>query len=186
VRMKKIEALKIAVEALSEHLVVVCNGMIGREVFSIRDRPGQFYMIGSMGIAPAIALGLAHTKPGRKVAVIEGDGNTLMGLGNFAQIAADAPKSFHHLCFDNGVHASTGDQRTISGKIPLERIALAAGYERAFRARTLDEMRAMTKALIQSQGPAFLLAEVDRGTVPGIPRIDIEPPELTRRMKGAV
>src|SRR5262249_6722646 len=157
--MKKIEALRLAVEALSEHLVIVCNGMIGREVFSIQDRPQHFYMIGSMGIAPAIALGLAHTMPGRKVAGIEGDGNTLMGLGNLAQIAADAPKHFHHLCFDNGAHASTGDQRTISAKIPLEKMALAAGYKRAFRARTLDELGTAVKELVASDGPAFLLAE---------------------------
>jgi thiamine pyrophosphate-dependent acetolactate synthase large subunit-like protein len=184
--MKKLEALRIALDALGEHLIVVCNGMIGREVYSIADRPSQFYMIGSMGIASSIALGLAHSASHRKVCVIEGDGNTLMGLGNLAQIAADAPKNFHHLCFDNGAHASTGDQKTISNKVALEKIALAAGYKKAFRAETPDDLKRAMKELVSSEGPAFLLATVEAGTVPGIARIEIEPPELVRRMKGAV
>jgi thiamine pyrophosphate-dependent acetolactate synthase large subunit-like protein len=184
--MKKMEALPIILEELNEHLIVVCNGMIGREVFSIRDRPEQFYMIGSMGIASSIALGLAHSAPGRKVACIEGDGNTLMGLGNLAQIAADAPKSFLHLCLDNGAHASTGDQRTISPKIPLEKVAVAAGYRGSARATTLGELRDRLRDLVRSDGPSFLLATVEPGTVPGIKRIDIDPPELALRMQRTV
>jgi thiamine pyrophosphate-dependent acetolactate synthase large subunit-like protein len=159
--------------------------MIGREVFSVADKPQHFYMIGSMGIAPAIALGLAHCQPTRKVAVIEGDGNTLMGLGNLAQIAADQPKNLFHVCLDNGAHASTGSQTTISPKIPLEKMALAAGYRRALRAETTDELGRAMKELAGTEGPVFLLATVEPGTVPGIPRIDIEPPALTERMRGA-
>jgi thiamine pyrophosphate-dependent acetolactate synthase large subunit-like protein len=183
--MKKMEALPIVLEVLKEHLVVVCNGMIGREAFAVKDRPGQFYMIGSMGIAPAIALGLAHCSPGKKVAVLEGDGNTLMGLGNLAQVAADQPKNFFHVCLDNGAHASTGNQTTISPKIPLEKVALAAGYRRAMRAESLDELRRAMAELAGTEGPVFLLATVEPGTVPGIPRIDIEPPALTQRMQNA-
>jgi thiamine pyrophosphate-dependent acetolactate synthase large subunit-like protein len=181
--MMKLEALPIVLEALADHLIVVCNGMIGREVFSVRDRPEHFYMIGSMGIAPAIALGLAHTRPDKKVAVIEGDGNTLMGFGNLAQVAADQPKNLVHICLDNGAHASTGSQKTISPKIPIEKVALAAGYRRSFRAESADELRRAMKELVGSEGPSFLLATVEPGTVAGIARIDIEPPALTERMR---
>lgn len=184
-RMKKMEALPIVLEALRDHLVVVCNGMIGREVFAVKDRPEQFYMIGSMGIAPSIALGLAHCRPDRQVAVIEGDGNTLMGFGNLAQVAADQPKNFFHVCLDNGAHASTGNQTTISPKIPLEKVAAAAGYRRAMRADSLDELRRAMKELAGTEGPVFLLATVESGTVAGIPRIDIEPPKITERMQNA-
>jgi thiamine pyrophosphate-dependent acetolactate synthase large subunit-like protein len=183
--MKKMEALPVVLEELTEHLIVVCNGMIGREVFSIRDRPEQFYMIGSMGIASSIALGLAHAAKDRKVACIEGDGNTLMGMGNLAQIAADAPRNLLHICLDNGAHASTGDQKTISPSIPLERVALAAGYKHAMRADTLDALKSAMRALARSEGPSFLLIKVEPGTVPGIKRIDIEPPELARRFSAS-
>lgn len=184
-KMKKMEALPVVLDALKDRLVVVCNGMIGREVFAVKDRPEQFYMIGSMGIAPAIALGLAHCTPNKKVAVIEGDGNTLMGFGNLAQVAADQPKNFFHVCLDNGAHASTGNQTTISPKIPLEKVALAAGYKRALRADSLDELRRAMAELSGSEGPVFLLVTVESGTVPGIPRIDIEPPQITERMRTA-
>lgn len=184
--MKKMEALPIVLEALAEHLVVVCNGMIGREVFSIQDRPTHFYMIGSMGIAASIALGLAHSAPERKVACIEGDGNTLMGLGNLAQVAADAPRNLLHICLDNGVHASTGGQKTISPSLELEKIALAAGYRCAFRARTLGDLRQAMRDLVSSEGPAFLVAIVDPGTVPEIKRIHIDPPKLVARLREAV
>jgi thiamine pyrophosphate-dependent acetolactate synthase large subunit-like protein len=183
--MKKMEALPIVLEALTDHLIVVCNGMIGREVFAVKDRPEQFYMIGSMGIAPSIALGLAHCTPNKKVAVIEGDGNTLMGMGNLAQVAADQPKNLIHICLDNGAHASTGNQTTISPKIPLEKVALAAGYRRAMRAESLDELKRAMKELVGTEGPVFLLATVEPGTVAGIPRIDIEPPALTERMRAS-
>lgn len=185
-RMKKMEALPIILDALQDHLIVVCNGMIGREVFSVRDRPQHFYMIGSMGIAPAIALGIAHNTPDRKVACIEGDGNTLMGFGNLAQIAADRPRNLLHICLDNGAHASTGNQTTISPKIPLEKVALAAGYRRGERADGYEGLRRLIGELAREEGPAFLLAPVEPGTVPGIKRIDIEPPALTERMRSSV
>lgn len=184
--MKKMEALPIVLDALQEHLLVVCNGMIGREVYSIADRSDRFYMIGSMGIAPAIALGLAHCTPLRKVACIEGDGNTLMGLGNLAQIAADRPKNFFHVCLDNGAHASTGDQKTISPRVPLERIALGAGYRQVFRAEDIESLKRAIAEFSAAEGPVFLLAEVDPGTVPGIARIEIDPPQITARMRDAV
>jgi sulfopyruvate decarboxylase subunit beta len=185
-RMKKMDALPLILDALREHYVVVCNGMIGREIFSVTDRPSQFYMIGSMGIASSIALGLAHCAPERKVAVVEGDGNTLMGLGNLAQIGADAPKRFFHVCLDNGAHASTGDQTTISPQVALEKIALAAGYKRALRASTPDELKSALRELVAQDGPVFLLVTVEPGTVAGIPRIDVDPPMLTARMRDSV
>lgn len=184
-RMKKLEALPIILDALKDRLVVVCNGMIGREVYSLGDRPTHWYMIGSMGIAPAIALGLAHSRPDKQVAVIEGDGNTLMGFGNIAQIAADQPKNLIHVCLDNGAHASTGSQHTISSKLSFEKVALAAGYKLALRAETQDELRRAMAAATALEGPTFVLATVEPGTVPGIARIEIEPPQLTERMRAS-
>lgn len=183
--MNKVEALRVILRALEGYLIVVCNGMIGREAFSIADDPRRFYMIGSMGIAASIALGLAHCRPGEPVACVEGDGNTLMGLGNLAQVAADAPRRFRHVCLDNGAHASTGDQRTISRRIPLEQVALATGYRHAWRAESIAELEAAAQGLAGSEGPAFLLATVAPGTVPGIPRIDLDPAALTRRMRAS-
>ena len=62
-----------------------------------------FYMIGSMGLASSIGLGVALARPERRVIVFDGDGNVLMNLGTLATIAAAAPRNLLHVCFDNGV-----------------------------------------------------------------------------------
>jgi len=124
-------------ELLTDELVVVCNGFLSREVFALRDRPENFYMIGSMGQAPAIGLGLALAQPRRKVVVLDGDGNVLMALGTLATVGALAPKNFVHIVFDNEVYGSTGNQPTLSRTVRLEQMAKAAGYRNVERVREL-------------------------------------------------
>jgi thiamine pyrophosphate-dependent acetolactate synthase large subunit-like protein len=138
--MTKLDALRRILSAFDGYLVVCCNGMIGREVHLLGDRPDRFYMIGSMGLAPAVGLGLALAQPARGVLVLDGDGNLLMGLGNLAQIAAERPGNLVHVCLDNHVHASTGGQRTIADGVPLEAIARGAGYPTALAAETEAEL----------------------------------------------
>lgn len=185
--MNKLDALRPIMRALSDHLVIACNGMIGREVHACEgpERPDRFYMIGSMGIGSAIALGVARSLPDRKVAIVDGDGNVLMGMGNLAQIASEAPKNLVHVCLDNGVHASTGGQRTISTHVELEKMAAAAGYPTALRATTEPELDRALSTLAYAAKPAFLLVVVDPGTIPGIPRVEAEPPEIARRFRKA-
>ncbi|MBI3492925.1 MAG: hypothetical protein HY047_14275 [Acidobacteria bacterium] len=180
--MKRAFAVARVADALDPGcLIVVCNGMIGRELYTHADAPSRFYMIGSMGLASSIGLGLALVQPSRTVVVFDGDGNVLMNLGTLASVAAAAPSNFYHVVFDNAAHGSTGDQRTISDRVPLDAVARAAGYRSVARAR--DE-RALADALpsfFQTQAPAMLVVDVERGNQPGIGRVDLPPPELTAR-----
>ena len=186
--MTRADAVACVADAVAPgDLVVVCNGMIGRELFTHRDRETQFYMIGSMGLAASIGLGLALARPERRVVVFDGDGTVLMGMGALANVAAAAPPNFYHVVFDNAAHGSTGDQRTISDRVQLESVARAAGYRRADRAASsvdADLGRAMT-ALFEGPGPAMLLVEVDRGNQPGIRRVGPTPQQLTARFRAA-
>ena len=173
----------------ADALVIACNGMIGRELFTHRDAPSQFYMIGSMGLAASIGLGLALVQPQRRVVVLDGDGNVLMGMGALASIAAAAPANFYHVVFDNAAHGSTGDQRTISDRVPLEAVARAAGYRGADRVAAADGVDALDRTLatfFAEPGPAMLLVEVDRGNQPAIRRVEPSPAEITRRFRSAV
>ena len=148
------------------------------------DKPGRFYMIGSMGMAPSIALGITAAKPEQHVAVIDGDGNVLMNMGALASAGAQAPKNFTQLCFDNGRHASTGGQRTITDKVDLSSIAGAAGYGWAKRCDDLSALEALTKEALAHEGPSFLLIKVDPGGLAdGTPRVDIPPEEMAQRLK---
>jgi thiamine pyrophosphate-dependent acetolactate synthase large subunit-like protein len=76
------QAMAALLELLGDQPVIICNGFPSREAFKIADRPTHFYMIGSMGVAAAIGLGVALSKPDKQVVVFDGDGNGLDGHGH--------------------------------------------------------------------------------------------------------
>jgi thiamine pyrophosphate-dependent acetolactate synthase large subunit-like protein len=120
------------------------------------------------------------------VVVLDGDGNVLMNMGALGSVAQAAPPNLYHLVLDNRAHASTGGQRTISGSVPLEAVALACGYRRAERVADPAALDAALADLWGAPGPAMLLIEVEPGeSLPGIARVEIPPPELARRFRAA-
>ena len=175
--MKRAEALRMAIEiAPDDALWVLCNGRIGREAFSIRDRPQHFYMMGSMGLGLSIALGLALAQPARKVLCVDGDANVLMNLGVVATVAARAPANLHHLILDNEAHGSTGGQATISNVVPIEAVAAACGW--AWSRRAGSDLEQALGELFATAGPSCLLVKVDPADLPGIPRISRSPRQI--------
>ncbi len=110
--MKGTEAFQELLPLLKDEPVVHANGYICRESFQLQDREANFYMIGSMGLASSIGLGVALCRPDKKVIIFDGDGNVLMSMGTLAMIAATAPKNLVHIVFDNQVYESTGSQRS--------------------------------------------------------------------------
>ena len=184
--MTRAEAVARVADAMrSDWLTIVCNGMIGRELYAYADRPSHFYMIGSMGLASSIGLGLAIVQPSRTVVVFDGDGNVLMNMGALGSVAAVAPANFYHVVFDNRAHGSTGGQCTISDRVPIERVAAAAGYRRSIRLRTAAELNQTRSTFFLEAGPAMLLVEVERGNKPDIGRVEPSPAELTARFRRA-
>lgn len=183
--MTRLAALRLIAERLRpEWLVVACNGMIGRELWTIGDRPNHFYMIGSMGLASTIGLGLALEQPGKKVVVLDGDGNVLMNLGALGNVAQLAPPNFHHLVLDNGVHGSTGGQRTVSDTVALESVAGACGYRGAERVTDESSLCAALDGFFDRPGPTMLLARVEAtANQHGIARVEVEPPALAERFR---
>jgi pyruvate/2-oxoacid:ferredoxin oxidoreductase beta subunit len=84
-------AMAALLELLTDQPVIICNGFPSREAYKIADRPTHFYMIGSMGSAPAIGLGVALAKPKKQVVIFDGDGNVLMGHSGYSR---RLPKNF--------------------------------------------------------------------------------------------
>ena len=105
---------KILAHVRPADLVLSTTGMISREVFFTEDRPGNFYMIGSMGLLSSFGLGLALMVPEQRVFVLEGDGSALMSLGALPLIAGENPSNLVHFILDNESYESTGGQPTIS------------------------------------------------------------------------
>ena len=176
------EALAVAIKELGDDPVIHANGYVCRESFATDDRPQNFYMIGSMGLASAIGLGLALVRPARPCVVFDGDGNLLMSLGTLAMVGSLGPRSFIHLVFDNEVYGSTGGQRSPSREVRLDRLALSAGYRTATAATTPDEIAAALRSARLDAGPHFILVKVTTTETPA-PRIPHTPRAIRDRFR---
>ena len=128
------QAIEGVLRALPEDAVVVSTtGMISREVYEIRERLGQdhscdFLTVGSMGHASMIALGIAKARPNRKVFCLDGDGASIMQMGNMAIVGQSGCDNLTHIVFNNAAHDSVGGQPTVGGDIDFEKIAEEFGY----------------------------------------------------------
>ena len=180
------EAIGVVAKRLKGELVVGTTGYTNRDLQACGDRPQNFYMIGSMGLAASFALGVALSKPRSTVVIFDGDGAALMGLGNLAAIASLAPANLIHVVFDNEVFASTGNQPTYSGSVPLDRLAAAAGYRQVARAGTPQELTEAWEKIRGGTGPAFLLVKCRPDVGPPAERVKLGPEAITERFMEAV
>ena len=181
--MRRYSTLEVVVQSLApSDLIVSSTGMISRELFTIADSERNFYMMGSMGLASSISLGLALSLPERRIVVVDGDGAILMNMGSLATIGHFAPTNLLHIVLDNEAHDSTGGQETASTTARLEAIAEAAGYAFCRRVSSEEDLReALANA--EGKGPAFILAKVEKGGVEGIGRVTHSPREIKTRFR---
>lgn len=155
------EAIKIISEYAENNPIISANGFISRDLFEANDKNSNFYMIGSMGLASSISLGVAIKNPKKRVFVFDGDGNILMNLGSLTTIGVISPKNFIHIVFDNNRHESTGGQPTNSKKINLEKIAEVLKYK-SYKVTNNNELKLILKKISKINGPIFLLVKVDK------------------------
>lgn len=164
-----------------DSILIATTGFTGRELFSINDRVNHIYMVGSMGCASSFGFGLALARPDLKIIVIDGDGAGLMRMGNFATIGTYASNNFIHILLDNEVHDSTGGQSTVSKNINFAMIAKACGYSMVLsgnKMELIDELFLLNK----NEGPAFGHLKICSGTIENLPRPNVKPNEVLRRM----
>ncbi len=180
------EAIGIVARRLDRELAVCTTGYTCRDMQAASDRPGNFYMIGSMGLAASMGLGVALSKPKAKVVVFDGDGAALMGLGNLPAIGTLSPPNLIHVVFDNEAFASTGNQPTYSGSVALDGLASAAGYRQVGRAGTPEELSQAWDKIRNGAGPAFLLVKCRPDEGPPAERVRLEPEAITQRFMEAV
>lgn len=175
--MKRIEAIAAVAEAAGDSLIISNIGFPSRELCSVKDRPENFYMLGSMGMASSIGLGLALGKSSRQVIVLDGDGSVLMNLGTLATIAHHAPDNYLLVILDNCCYGSTGSQPTCTSQsTDLAEVARAAGVLRACTARTPQEL------IGALAGHTVVVAKVDPGNA-DVPIIEISPEQILERFR---
>ena len=147
------------------------------------DAPNLYTMAGAMGAAVPTGLGMALSAPDRRVAVITGDGEMLMGIGSLVTVASAAPTNLTIVVEDNGMHGETGGQdgHTAAGA-DLEAMARGAGLRSTLTISADEEMPAATfLRLREAPGPRFLVARVLRTPTGGLPAR-----HGPRRLPGAV
>ena len=151
-------------------LLVVCGlGSATYDVAAAGDHPLNFYLWGAMGGTAMIGLGLALARPDRRVAVITGDGDMLMGMGSLATIGVVQPKNLAIVVLDNAHYAETGMQpsHTHAG-VDLGAVALACRFKQARAISRLEEAADIRALLHASEGPIFVDARIKSENVPRV------------------
>ncbi len=163
------EAIQKVVASIEDTACIVSTtGMISRELFEARTAWNQgherdFLTVGSMGHASQIALGIALQKPERKVYCFDGDGASIMHMGNMAITASMKCKNYVHVVFNNGAHDSVGGQPTVGLKIDLCAVAKAVGYVATYSVETMEALEATLANIKLVEGPILLQVCVKKG-----------------------
>jgi thiamine pyrophosphate-dependent acetolactate synthase large subunit-like protein len=154
---------ELLVRMLAHHEAVI--GGIGNsnfDLFAAGHRPQNFYMLGSMGLACPIALGVALAQPERGVIALEGDGSILMGLGCLATIANLKPRNLTIIIWDNGIYQITGKQRAATaGASDIVAIARGAGIANSVWVRDERHFEKLLDRRFDDGGPVLLAVKVD-------------------------
>jgi phosphonopyruvate decarboxylase len=181
-RMIRTEALQALLESLEgDEAMIATTGKTGRELFAIADRPNHLYVVGGMGAASAIGLGLARSRPRQPVVVIDGDGAALMKLGSLATIGVTQPANLLHVILDNESHDSTGGQRTASGVVRFAEIAAAANYPRAAAVDDPADFREVVREFRRAHGPSLIHLKIRPGSPEKLGRPTVKPHEVKER-----
>lgn len=173
-------AISLIANSISKHSPIIsANGFISRDLFEMCDREENFYMIGSMGLASSIGLGIAVKNPQVKVFVFDGDGNILMNLGSLVTIGSLKPRNLVHVIFDNHVHESTGGQPTNSKKINFTELGRSVNYT-VQNVSSKKQLILILKKIPQIKGPLMLIVEVGKSDYVS-KRVKWTPPQIKDR-----
>lgn len=174
--LERRDAVAAILEARGETLVVTGLGSPTWDAAAAGDVPLNFYLWGAMGGAAMIGMGLALAQPARRVLVITGDGELLMGLGSLATIGAERPPNLAIAVLDNEHYGETGMQLSHTGRgVDLAAVASAAGFSFAATIGTREELAAWLPALYRAAGPVLGVVKV----APTQPPLQVPPRDGT-------
>lgn len=159
-------AVKAILSERGDALVVTGLGSSSYDVGTM-DHPNNYYLWGGMGGAAMIGVGLAIAQPKRRVLVITGDGEMLMGLGSLATIGAEKIRNLSIAVLDNELYSETGMQPTHTSRgVDLAGMARAAGFAAAGTVSTLPEIKSWIPKLYNTPGPLLLDIKVNANRYP--------------------
>jgi thiamine pyrophosphate-dependent acetolactate synthase large subunit-like protein len=162
--MNRFDITKRMVSRLHHDEAVIGGiGYTNFDLWAAGQRPQNFYMLGSMGLAAPIALGVALAQPRRKVIALEGDGSILMQLGSLATIAGRRQANLAVVIMDNGTYQITGGQIT-STELGADIVAIARGAGIAQSAWAADEaaFEELIDLALREDGPWLIGCRIDK------------------------
>ena len=167
------EAMKIVLEKINSSPIISANGFMSRDLFELKEKNSNFYMIGSMGLASSIGLGVALKNPRKKIFIFDGDGNILMNLGSLVTIGNLQPKNLVHIIFDNNSHESTGGQPTASNKISIAEFGKICNYK-VFTVTNQNSLRNCLKKLQKINQSIMIVIKISKSDVKS-KRVSLKP-----------
>ena len=181
--MTREEAIGCILESsYPKDIIVSTTGMASREVFELREAMGHghqrdFLTVGGMGHCNQIAVGLAMTRPDRRVFCIDGDGAAIMHMGSLAITGTMGLPNLTHIVLNNGVHDSVGGQPTVSRAISLTEIARACGYEASEPVKDKQALREAFGQAAHGESARFIEIFVRQGHRENLGRPTLTPAE---------
>ena len=162
----RLDATNCIINHLKDNAIVVATtGKLARELNEIREASGRggtdFLVVGGMGHASGIALGISLAKPGRSVVCLDGDGAAQMHLGVFALVGETGPKNLIHIIFNNGTHESVGGQPVASPSLDYRKLAKVCGYRYSVKVTNAEELRRELDAIDLIDGPSLIEVSIN-------------------------
>lgn len=159
--MTRFDAIQEIKDKSRKAIFISSTGFPTRDSFNVKDTP-DFYIVGSMGHALAVAVGVApHTK--KKVIVLDGDGGALMQAGGFASLNPQKNKNILYIVLDNGIFESTGGQIAPSAHINFIKLANAFGFPKSYSVKTRKDLENKLKKALSNTSSTFLHVSVKPG-----------------------
>ncbi|WP_024507218.1 thiamine pyrophosphate-dependent enzyme [Bradyrhizobium sp. ARR65] len=164
----------------NEEAVIGGIGNTNFDLWAAGHRPQNFYMLGSMGLAFPIALGVALAQPERRVFALEGDGSLLMQLGSLTTIATLAPANLTMVVMDNGIYQITGAQPTPAAEVgDIVAIAAASGLPNSAWAHDEEDFERLVEEALSATGPTLIGVRID--DKPGVGTTRRDPVQIRER-----
>ena len=166
-RLHRREVVATLLEDRGDLLVVTGLGSAAWDCTAAGDHDLTFPLWGGMGLAAMTGLGLSLARPDRRVLVMTGDGEMLMGLGSLATIGAQRPWNLSVAVLDNGCYGETGMQASHTAHgVDLAAVAGACAFSRTCTITSVDEVLAFRSLVHKGQGPNFAVVKVYPEMVP--------------------
>ena len=157
--MNRRNAIKLISHQINDEIIISANGFLSRDLFDLFEKPSNFYMLGSLGLASSIGLGISIKNPKKRIFIFDGDGNILMNLGSLTTIGSLKPKNLVHIIFDNASHESTGGQPTNSPKVKIKKIAQNTNYT-VHETNNEKNFRNILQNIQKKPGPIMIIVKI--------------------------